>query len=175
MKYLLPLTVLLFAGCGDSATTESDTNDTSVSTASSIDGSSFLAETEPEAAVDVIKARADATDGGDVVVVGRIGGDYNPWVDGMAVFRLVDRSLKPCNEIPGDECPVPWDYCCETDKLPTSMVLVKFNDENGRPLAAGAKELFKVKELDTVVISGKVQKDDAGNVTVLASKMFVRK
>ena len=175
MKYLLALTLLLFVGCSESATTESAPEASGTAATTSVDGSMFIADAEPAAAVDVITTRVDSKDGDDVVVVGRIGGDVNPWVDGMAVFRLVDESLRPCNEMPGDKCPVPWDYCCETDKLPTGMVLVKFNGEDGRPLAAGAKELFNVKELDTVVIEGKVKKDEAGNVTVLASRMFVRK
>ncbi len=51
----------------------------------------------------------------DVVVVGRIGGRVNPWVKGTAAFPIVDRSLKPCNEIEGDTCETPWDYCCEAE------------------------------------------------------------
>ena len=40
----------------------------------------------------------------------RIGGRVNPWIKGTAAFPIVDRSLKPCNEIAGDTCKTPWDY-----------------------------------------------------------------
>ena len=63
---------------------------------------------------DVIAVRKDAKDRQEVVVVGRIGGRVNPWIKGAAAFSIVDRSLKPCNEIEGDTCKTPWDYCCES-------------------------------------------------------------
>jgi len=39
---------------------------------------------------------------------------------------------------------------------------------------ADARELLKVKELSTVVIKGKARRDDAGNLTILASGVFVK-
>jgi hypothetical protein len=39
------------------------------------------------------------------------------WIEGRAAFSLVDQSLKACSDVEGDDCPVPWDYCCETEKL----------------------------------------------------------
>jgi hypothetical protein len=36
-----------------------------------------------------------------------------------------------------------------------------------------ARELLGVKELETVTIVGKAKRDKAGNVTVMASKVFV--
>ena len=38
-----------------------------------------------------------------------------------------------------------------------------------------ARKLFDVKELQTVVVRGKAKRDDKGNLTVLASSVFVRK
>ena len=141
--------------------------------ATNIDGSKFILDSEPDGAADVVAVRTSAKDGDDIVIVGRIGGSKEPCVDGRAAFSIVDRSAKPCNAIPGDKCPIPWDYCCE-DQLATKTILVKFIDDDGKLVAAGAKELFGVKELDTVVISGKAKVDDAGNVSVLASSMFVQ-
>jgi len=48
-------------------------------------------------------------------------------------------------------------------------------DENGQLVKAGAKNLLNVKELDTVVVRGKAKRDEAGNLTVLATGVFVRK
>ena len=40
---------------------------------------------------------------------------------------------------------------------------------------ADAKELLDVKELSTVVVKGKAKRDDDGNITILASGVFVKK
>jgi hypothetical protein len=139
-----------------------------------VDGSKYLLNSEPKGAGDVIQVRESASDGDDVVIVGRIGGSENPWIEGRAAFSIVDGSLKACSDIPGDQCPIPWDYCCETPKLPTSTALVKVVDENGDLVKADARELLAVKELSTVIVKGKAQRDDAGNLTVLASGVFVK-
>lgn len=127
---------------------------------------------EPKGASDVIALRKDAKDKQEVIVVGRIGGRPNPWIKGMAAFSIVDRSLKPCNEIEGDTCKTPWDYCCESD-LGKATLLVTLVDENGKIVKQDARKLLGVKELDTLTIVGKAKRDQSGNVTVLASKVFV--
>ncbi len=144
--------------------------------APTVDGSKYLLTSEPDDGMGVIKVREGVKDKDDVVIVGRIGGSANPWIVGRAAFSIVDDSLKACSDIPGDKCEKPWDYCCETtDKLTTSTALVKVVDENGDLLKADARELFQVKELSTVVVKGKAQRDEAGNLTVLASGVYVKK
>ncbi len=169
------LPVLLFAilsvGCSQDATPDLSGTE---SPGPQIDGSRFLLDKEPEDAKGVIACRASAQTDDQVVVVGRIGGRKDPWIKGRAAFSIVDTSLLACNDREGDDCPIPWDYCCETDKLPTSTAHVKFVDSEGRVLEAGARDLFAVKELQTVVISGSAQRDDAENLTILAQSMFVR-
>jgi hypothetical protein len=135
--------------------------------------SPMVLKKEPKGAVDILALKKDVKDQQDVVVVGRIGGRVNPWVKGNAVFPIVDRSLRPCNEIPGDTCKTPWDYCCETN-LPKATLLVMFVDENGKVIKHDPREMFNVKELSTVVVQGKAKRDKAGNVTVMASKIHVR-
>jgi len=130
--------------------------------------------TEPDGGLDVIKVRAEAKDDDDVIIVGRIGGSENPWIEGRAAFSIVDPSLRACSDIPGDTCLVPWDYCCETPRLPTSTALVKIVDGLGNLVRVDARELLNVKELSTVVVKGKAKRDDAGNLTVLASSLFIR-
>jgi hypothetical protein len=77
------------AGCGGSSTTDA----TARATAAPIDGSKYLLADEPEDAVGVIEARESAQDGAAIVVVGRIGGAANPWIEGRAAFRLIDASM----------------------------------------------------------------------------------
>jgi hypothetical protein len=163
---------LLVAGCA-----EESSNTTSARTDSvepSIDGSKFILTEEPSEAATVIEARENSKDGADVVLVGRIGGSANPWVEDRAAFSIVDPSLKACSDIPGDECKIPWDYCCETHKLPTSTALIKFVDDDGRTLKSDSRELLSLKELQTVVVRGKAKRDEAGNLTILANGLFVR-
>lgn len=150
---------LVLSGCG-SATRESQANE-------------YLLSAEPSGAMDVLALRADAKDQQDVVVIGRIGGRLDPWIKGTAAFPIVDRSLRACSEIEGDTCPTPWDFCCESN-LPAATVLVKLVDETGKTIKQDPRTLLDVKELQTVVVQGKVRRDKDGNITVLASHLHVR-
>ena len=60
------------------------------------------------------------------------------------------------------------------NKLPTAMALVKFVDDSGSIVKADAKELLGVKELSTIVVKGEAKRDEAGNLTILASGVFVK-
>ncbi len=115
--------------------------------------------------------RESAEDGAEVAIVGRIGGDANPWVEGRAAFTIVDPKLEPCQ--PDEGCPTPWDYCCSTDLLPKNRALVKFVTAEGDTLEEDARKLLGVKELQTVVVKGKAKRDETGNLTVLAEGLFV--
>ena len=162
VSLLLASLSLMSTGCGQAVKTNSGPTP---------EGSAYRLEQSPEGAKDVKQLRSEAKDGEDVVVVGRIGGEANPWVEGQAAFLIVDSSLKPC---PSDEgCKTPWDYCCDTDLLPASKAMVKVVDKNGATVATDAKTLLGVKELQTVVAKGKAQRDEAGNLTVLADGVFV--
>jgi hypothetical protein len=185
-KLIVPtlLTLIAVAGCQqEHAEHDHDHGNSNSHTASApetftlpegIDASKYVLSAEPEGAQDVIAARESAKDDEEVVVLGRIGGGANPWVEGRAAFSIVDPSVKACSDVPGDNCPVPWDYCCETDKLPTASALVTVVDENGDVVKADARPLLNVKELSTVVVKGKAKRDEAGNLTVLASGVYVK-
>ncbi len=164
--------VIAVSGC-DRSQTASQSAATNSGGGSSADGAKFLLAAEPPGAVDVIKVRETAKDGDDVVIVGRIGGKENPWIDKRAAFSIVDASLKPCNENPGDTCQTPWDYCCEAD-IGAATAMIKIVDEQGDLVKVGAKDLLDVKELQTLVIRGKAERDEAGNLTVLANEVYVK-
>jgi hypothetical protein len=170
---VLSLGAAVFVGCNQQTATPGKPTGTSSTPA--VDGSKYLLASEPEGVQDVIQIREAAQDQEEIVIVGRIGGRSNPWIDGRAAFSIVDGSLKACSDIPGDGCPQPWDYCCETAKLPTSTALVKVVDADGNLIKTDARELLNVKELQTVVVRGTAQRDEAGNLTVLANGVHVRK
>ncbi|NQU20615.1 MAG: hypothetical protein HQ567_04980 [Candidatus Nealsonbacteria bacterium] len=168
---LLAVVVMVVSGCnsGDN-TTDADSGDTGKPSA---DGAKYLLAEEPADAQEVCEVRKTAADGDEVVVVGRIGGEKDPWVEGMAAFRIADTSLKACNEREGDMCTEPWDFCC-APKLADNIMLVKVVDATNKIVSSGAKDLLGVKELQTVVIQGTAERDDVGNVTILAKGIHVR-
>ena len=140
-----------------------------------IDATPYLLSEPPEDAEDVKSVHEAAEAERDVVIVGRIGGRSDPWIEGRAAFNIVDRSVKACSDIPGDDCRTPWDYCCTQDDLLGATALVKVVGDDGRTLSGDARTLFGVKELQTVIIRGTARKDDAGNLTVVASGLYVKK
>jgi hypothetical protein len=134
--------------------------------------SPYRLKLEPSGATDVLAVKETAKDSDEVTIVGRIGGDAKPWVDGIAAFTVVDLSLKPCDEKEG--CETPWDYCCDVDATNKGKAMIKVVDKSGNPVTTDARQLLAVKELNTVVVRGKAKRDDAGNLTVLAEGVFVR-
>lgn len=165
---LLVAFVLALAGCGPNGPAAQRSQ-----SAAAPDSRFVLAE-EPGDAKPVIAVRQDAKDGDEVTITGRIGGEVDPWVAGRATFVIVDPSLTPCSEREGDTCKTPWDYCCDVDRLATAKATIKIVDDQGQPVATDARELLGVKELQTVTVQGKAKRDEADNLTVLASKVYVK-
>lgn len=164
------LALPILCGCGQSASSPSGGGAAGGSAAQE----KFLLQDEPADGRDVIAAREVAKDGDEIVIVGRVGGSVDPWVADRAAFSIVDRSLIPCSEREGDTCPTPWDYCCDLDKLPQSKALIKLVDDRGQLVATDARKLLPIRELQTVVVRGTAQVDDAGNLSVLASGVFLK-
>jgi hypothetical protein len=153
------------AGCGTAPNAPT-------SAAPSAEGAAYRLASEPAGAKGVKETRADAKDDQEVTLVGRIGGDANPWVEGQAAFVLMDSVLKPCSADEG--CPTPWDCCCDPNLSPETKTLVKIVDGSGKTVSMDAKKLLGLKELQTVVVHGRAKRDETGNLTVLADGVFVR-
>lgn len=135
----------------------------------------YLLAEEPAEPKSVAEVKQSAQDGDEVTLVGRIGGSVSPFVSGRASFTVVDTSFVPCNEKDGDSCTTPWDYCCDTDRLPGGTAVVKVVDGAGKTIAMDAKQDLGMKELQTVVVKGRANRDEAGNLTVLATAVFVKR
>lgn len=124
----------------------------------------------PPQEIGVAMARDSAEPGQDVVVEGRL----KDFVDGKAAFTMVDGSIKSCIE-EGDGCPTPWDYCCVAPtKLAKNTATVKLVDESGKMLDGNLQGVNSIDNLSTVVVTGKVEKDESGNLTIAANKVFLR-
>jgi hypothetical protein len=93
-------------------------------------------------------------------------------VDGLAAFTIVDTAVPYCAADEG--CPTPWDYCCTQNQVKDNIATVKVVDDEGNPVADDARALLGVRELSTVVVKGKAQRDDQGNLTIAASEVYVR-
>jgi hypothetical protein len=89
----------------------------------------------------------------------------------MAAFTIVDAKVPYCAA--DESCPTPWDYCCQTDAVKDNIATVQIVDESGKPVLSDARKLLNVKELSTVTVQGTVKRDKQGNLTVLATKLFV--
>ena len=158
------------SGCGSAAGTSSQTP----SPAANIDAGQYTLSDEPEGAVGVIAARESSEDGEPLVLVGRIGGAANPWIDGRAAFTLLDASMSVVAEGEdsgkGELC---MGDCCATERLECTT-LVKVVDAQGQLVPVDSRELFGIKESDMVVVKGTAKKDKSGNFVMLARGVFIR-
>lgn len=170
----LVATLILSAvvGCGRSNSSDAPTQHL---TPVSVDGSKYVLADEPDGAIGVIAARQTAIDGEPIVVVGRIGGSANPWIEGRAAFTLLDASMvlvaNGTEDAAGEVC---LDDCCAAERA-ESTALVKVVDANGKVLTADARQLLGVAADDMVVVRGKANKDNNGNFVVIADGVHIRR
>ena len=176
MKYAIAHAGLLtfvaaLSGCGGSATLPEGVSATSAT----ISGDQFLLADEPDDAIGVIEARDTVKDGQPIVIVGRIGGAANPWIEGRAAFTLLDASMAlVADGTENGEGEICLDDCCAEERGKCTT-LVKIVGSDGNLVAADSRKLLGVTEEDTVVVQGTASKDESGNFTVLGQRVFVRR
>jgi hypothetical protein len=122
------------------------------------------------------EVKADLAATGEVVIEGRIGGRRSPFVEGMAVFVLADSSMKSCDELHGDSCKTPWDYCCEApDSLASKIATIQVVGEDGKPLRTGLEDVRELTPGARLVIAGEVlPREDTESLVINARRIFVR-
>lgn len=123
----------------------------------------------------------------DVVLVGSVGGVPNPsdqsWPDfpfakSQAIFFLVDPEVAAEAEehahthAPGEECAFCAAHAADSAH---AIAVVQFADEKGKPLPVDARELFELKEKETVVVKGKAKATANGMITVDATGLYLRR
>ena len=130
----------------------------------------------PADAKGVAEVRKTAADGEQVVVRGRIAGQEEPFTEGRAQFQLVDAGVKSCAEMEGENCPTPWDMCCENPKeVAASSVTVQVLGAQGRPVKAPLKGVGGMKPLSEVSVKGTLRKSADGKAfTVEAKELYVK-
>ena len=127
------------------------------------------------------------SDSMEVVVMGQIGGLTNPWAETQPDYPFAKKEAKfflaDAGEVveaqesghvhaPGEECP----FCAAHAKDNVELIaVVQFVDEKGKILPMDVRELFDLKEKDTVVVRGKAQVIPGGLLVVEASGIYVRR
>ncbi len=103
-------------------------------------------------------ARARVAAGDTVIVQGRIMGMKKPFAESLALFVLGDEeTLTPCNERPGDNCPTPWDVCCDTREARLlGVATIQVLDANGDVVRQGLRGANGLQELSRVRVAGVV-------------------
>lgn len=151
----------------------------------------LLSEEEPADAKTVVEVRDALADTGeapaeptDVAVVGQIGGMPNPygaetqpqfpWVDGQAVFFLVDPTtaaqFKNHQHAKGEEC----SFCMgKARDLVDTVAMVRLQDKAGEVVAARADELLGLAEGDSVIVTG-TARNELGTLVINASGIHPR-
>lgn len=129
----------------------------------------------PTNAVPLIDAKTSAAVGDTVTFEARVGGKVDPFVTRFAMFEVVDSSLKSCDQIPGDNCKFPWDYCCEPkDNLLKHKATIQVVDADGEPVAGSLKDVHGLTGGVTVFVSGTVRdKNDDGVFLIDATAIHV--
>ncbi len=158
------------SGCGDKQPAGGGANPAATATAptAALPASLALAS-EPAGAKLIGEIVAGLAASGPVVARGRVG------VEGStdAYFTLADPSLKDCVTI-GDHCPTPWDYCCTpADEMAKQSATVEFH-VGGKRASGSVIGFHGIDHLKEVVVTGEATKDDAGNVTIVASGIWVK-
>ncbi len=128
----------------------------------------FLAAPPPGPAA-IHAVRAAARPGDELVVAGRVMGAAEPFVAGRAAFLLGDPArLTPCNERPGDQCPTPWDTCCDTPEAKREgTATIQVLGPDGRVLAAGIEGVRGLRKLSRVVVKGTVAEGSGPQALVI--------
>lgn len=143
------LALVLLSACGKPA-------DSAAPTASTSATPNWRLASMPDAARPVGEVKKSAAEGEHVVIRARVGGRKSPITKDVGVFLVVDPSVPACDQIPDDNCPTPWDYCCEPkESMTANTATIQLLGADGKPLAIDLASQG-LKPLQNVVIVGTV-------------------
>ena len=134
----------------------------------------FFSETAPEGAVPLIDVKG-AKAGDSVVFEARVGGRRDSFIENRAMFFVADPSILSCDQLHGDTCKTPWDYCCEPrDNLAKHMATIQVVDAKGEALKFSIQNTHGLDHLKTIVVSGVVKEASDGVFVVNADSIHVK-
>lgn len=110
-----------------------------------------------DSSISVLEARRRNLVGKNLSVEGFIGTRRDPFSANRASFILGDDTIETCDQILGDNCPTPWDACCEDrNKIRERILSIQILDNNHSLIhgnlngVGGLKPGLKIKVLGTV-------------------------
>tara|TARA_B100001248_G_scaffold262566_1_gene259463 strand:- start:3269 stop:3808 length:540 start_codon:yes stop_codon:yes gene_type:complete len=162
---LLSLLLLLYSSCSN----DSKMVDIEGEKASLPRG--FIVESGLEEALSVIEVRTNNSTDKEVVVEGFIGGRKRPFTKNSAIFILGDHSLVTCDEKDNDNCPTPWDVCCEDrKKVANSTLSVQLLDANGSLLAGTLEGVAGLEAGAKVKVKGSLDEISSTRAFIINAK-----
>lgn len=110
----------------------------------------------PADARTIAEVKPTAQEGDVVTVRGRIGGRAQPLTADAPVFVMMDPAIPSCADEPGENCPTPWDYCCEPRaSITANSATVQLVDAEGNPIEADLTAAG-FAPLDEVIVVGTI-------------------
>jgi hypothetical protein len=138
-------------------------------------GKRFLLADEPSGAMGVLDYHEAPPASPEVTLVGRVGFAGLKWSSHSAMFELRDLSdsiVDAAHHVCHDEnCP----FCKGKNGPDQSRAIVALIGANGQVPPIDARKLLPLAEGQTVVVSGRAEVDEAGQLTILASGLYVRR
>jgi hypothetical protein len=163
------LCVLLLAACG------SETPATPAAPAAPTLPAGLFPTSPPPAAKDVEDVKKTAKAGDAVVLQAQVGGRKQWQVPGQTIFLVIDPVLESCNEMEGDDCATPWDFCCvPKEEITKKLATVRVLGADGQPVAGSVEGVHGLKPLAHVVVAGKVASNDGVNLVLDAQQIWVK-
>ncbi len=163
-------TALLFAGALLASCEKSGTVETTDAASGPSAALTAVIDAAPEGEASPIHLVRQTVQPGDKVTVkGQVMGTDEPFVEGRAAFILGDREvLTPCNEMPDDPCPTPWDVCCDSpEDKKRGTATIQIVGEDGRVLKEAIEGVGGVEKLAKLTVSGTVAEGSSADLLVI--------
>ena len=136
-------------------------------------GRQFLLAEEPGGAVSIIDYHDTDPKAEQVSLVGRVNFKALKWSTQSAMFTLID----PTEELEGghvchdENCP----FCKDKPGAKASRAIVMLVGNDGQVPPLDARKLLPIEDGQTAVVSGRAEIDEAGQLTVHARGIYIRR
>ena len=121
--------------------------------------------------ISVLEARNRNIIGELLTVEGYIGSRKDPFSQNRASFILCDHTIDSCDRVLGDNCPTPWDACCEDrNKIINGTINIQVVDKNGTLVQGNLNGVGGLKPGAKIKVLGVVDDESITSSMVLNAK-----
>jgi len=161
---LLTSLLIFNSGCSESSNREAKSEKAKIS-------DSFMSKKDLGMALSVIELTENNYTGKEFIIEGFIGGRKKPFAQNSALFILGDHSLQTCDEKAKDNCPTPWDVCCEDrKKVASSTLSVQVLDSKGMLLSGTLDGVEGLEAGAHVKVKGRLDQNSQTNAFIINAK-----